>query len=141
MIEVGKHENKNDAFKAFKSDDGAKEAMTVLDGRCDANIVVQLNSVDHRIYVCESFDCNRIMIKEKRDHNSDYCRVCQKKKWNKDCSDKIENIIMPRWLQQKAKLHSIIYLQTFNPSKCLLAEMRGLDKRGKSLVSGSRIKK
>ena len=47
VIEVGKHENENDAFKAFKSDDDVKEAMIVLDGRGDTDIKVQLNSVDH----------------------------------------------------------------------------------------------
>ena len=86
VIEVGKDANKNDAFNAFKSDDGVKEAMIVLAGRCDTDIKVQLNSVDHQIYVCESFDCNCIVVKEKRDQNSDDCRVCQKTKWHKDCS-------------------------------------------------------
>ena len=76
MIELGKHENKNDVFKAFTSDDGVKEAMIILAGRGDADIEVQLNSVDHRIYVCESFDCNYLVVKEKRDHNSDYCDPC-----------------------------------------------------------------
>ena len=42
VIEVGKHENKNDAFKAFKSDDGVKEAMIVLAGRGDAEISYML---------------------------------------------------------------------------------------------------
>ena len=89
VIEVGKHENKNDAFKAFKSNNGVKEAMIVLDGRGDADIEVQLNSVDHRIYVCLSSDCNCIMVnKSNRDHFSDYCRVCQQKNWKTHCSAK-----------------------------------------------------
>ena len=77
VIEVGKYENKKAAFKAFKSDDGVKEAMIVLAGRGDDDIKVQLNSVNHRIHVCESFDCNCIMVKEKRDHSSYYCDRCR----------------------------------------------------------------
>ena len=82
----------SDAIQTFMDDKRVKEGMLVLAGRGDADICVTLNSEKYRIYLCESLHCSRIMIKEFKSNNCDYCKTClSKNKNNRRSKQRMKN--------------------------------------------------
>ena len=74
------NDDRDHAIQSFASDDDVCEAMYVLAGRGDDDIVVQLDSVDNRIFVCGSENCKRVLVRRTREDNA-ICKACSQKKW------------------------------------------------------------
>ena len=87
--QVGNNKQSRDKFR---QDGRVREKMLVLAERGDADVTITADdekkntSLIYRLYVCKDVSCNRILVKEKRNANTEFCETCRLKAKDKNIS-------------------------------------------------------
>ena len=87
--QVGNNKQSRDKFR---QDGRVREKMLVLAERGDADVTITADvekentPLIYRLYVCKDASCNCILVKWKRDFNTEFCETCRLKAKRKNVS-------------------------------------------------------
>ena len=76
----------------FRQNGRGRKKMSVLAERGDADVTITADtekentSLIYRLYVCKDVSCNFILVKEKRNDNTEFCETCRLKTKHKNVS-------------------------------------------------------